>query len=97
MQRVVKTLVGMRDRWLSRVKARSNILSDLSCGLDAYTHRQADVYWSLAISFVDLWAPELRKSNIKIDWPSEVADRAATVDAAPISKTSNLLNLLKAA
>jgi hypothetical protein len=59
---------------------------DISRGLDAYAHRQADVYWSLAVSFVTLWSPELRKSNITVDWPPEVAEHAATVDAPPERK-----------
>jgi hypothetical protein len=87
MRRAVTTHVGTRDRWLSRVNARSDVSKDIFHGLNAYAHRQADIYWSLAISFISLWSPELRKNNISVDWPSELAEHAATVDALPERKS----------
>jgi hypothetical protein len=60
---------------------------DISRGLDAYAHRQADIYRSLAISFVKLWSPELRENSITVEWPSELAELAATVDALPVRKS----------
>jgi hypothetical protein len=87
MRRVITTHVGTRNRWVSRVNARSDLPTDISRGLDAYAHRQANIYWTLAISFVNLWSPELRKNHITIDWPLEVAEHAATVEAVPERKS----------
>jgi hypothetical protein len=87
MRRVVTTHLGTRDQWLERVNAHSGVSMDISRGLDAYAHRQADIYSSLAISFVNLWSPELRKNGITIDWPFELAELAATVDALPERKS----------
>jgi hypothetical protein len=86
MRRTIATHIGTRDRWLSRLNARSDVSMDISRGLDAYAHRQADTYYSLAVHFVTLWSPELRKNGITIDWPSELAEHAATVDALPERK-----------
>ena len=88
MRRVVTAHIGTRNLWLSRVNTRSDLKMDISRGLDAYAYRQADIYWSMAISFVKLWAPELRKNGITVDWPSEVKELAATVDALPERKSS---------
>jgi hypothetical protein len=52
-----------------------------------YAHRQADIYWSLAVSFVNIWSLELRKNNITVDWLPDVADHAATVVALPEQKS----------
>lgn len=87
MRRVVTTHVRTRDIWRSRINARSDVLTDISRGLDAYAHRQADTYWSMANSFVNLWSPELKKNNITVKWPSEVAKQAATVEALPERKS----------
>jgi hypothetical protein len=87
MRRVVATHIGTRDRWVSRVSARSDVPIDIIRGLDAYAHRQANVYESLAISFVNLWSPELRKNNISVDWPSELAEHAKPVDVPPKRKS----------
>ncbi|KAF8469356.1 hypothetical protein DFH94DRAFT_685311 [Russula ochroleuca] len=67
MQHVIKTYLGMRDRWLSRLNA--------------------DIYWSLALSFVNLWSPELWKNKISVDWPPELAEHTATVDPPPERKS----------
>jgi hypothetical protein len=83
MRRTVTTHVGMHNQWLRRVNAHSDISADISRGLDAYAHRQANIYGLLATSFVTLWSPELRKNNISVDWPSELEEHAATVDAPP--------------
>jgi hypothetical protein len=83
MRRVVTTHVRTRDRWQSRVNVRSDVSSDISRGLDAYAHRQADIYWSLAVSFINIWSPELKKNNIIVNWPSELAEQAATAEAIP--------------
>jgi hypothetical protein len=87
MRRVVTTHIGTRDRWLRRVNARSDVPIDITRGLDAYAHRQADIYLSLATSFINLWSPELRKNGITVDWPSELAEDAATVEALPERKS----------
>jgi hypothetical protein len=60
---------------------------DICRCLDAYAHRQADIYWSLTISFVKPWSPELRKNSITIDWPSELAELAAIIHAIPERKS----------
>jgi hypothetical protein len=87
MRRTVVTHIATRDRWLSRITSRSDVSSEISQGLDAYARRQANVYHSLAISFVDLWSPELRKNKITVDWPPELAGHAAEVDALPERKS----------
>jgi hypothetical protein len=87
MRRAVATHIATRDRWLSRINARSDVLTDISRGLDAYARRQADIYYSLAVSFIDLWSPMLRENNITVDWPAELAEHAATVDARPERKS----------
>jgi hypothetical protein len=87
MRRVVTTHVRTRDRWQSRVNVRSDVSSDISRGLDAYAHRQADIYWSLAVSFINIWSPELKKNNIIVNWPSELAEQAATAEAIPERKS----------
>jgi hypothetical protein len=87
MQCAVTTHIGTCNRWLSRVNGRSDVSVDISHGLDTYTHCQADIYYSLAVSFVDLWSPELRKNNITVDWPLELAEYVATVDALPEQKS----------
>lgn len=87
MRRVVATHIATRDQWLLQLNSRSDVSSDISRGLDAYARRQADIYHSLAISFVDLWSPELRKNKIKVDWPQELAGHAAKVDANPERKS----------
>lgn len=87
MRRAVVTHIGTRDQWLSRLNTRSDVSTDIFRGLDAYAHRQADVYHSLAVSFVDIWSPELRKNKLNVDWPPELADHAATVGALPERKS----------
>ena len=87
MRRAITTHVRMHDRWVARINARSDVSIDISRGLDAYAHRQADIYWSLAVSFVDLWSPELQENGIAVNWPLEVADYAATVKALPKRKS----------
>ena len=54
MQHTITAHIGTRDQWLSCVNARSDVSTDINRGLDAYVHRQADIYWSLAVSFVDI-------------------------------------------
>jgi hypothetical protein len=87
MQHVIKTYLGMRDRWLSRLNVRSDVSVDVLHGLDTYMHRQADIYWSLALSFVNLWSPELWKNKISVDWLPELAEHTATVDPPPERKS----------
>lgn len=80
MQRVITTHLAMQDRWLSRLNAHSDVPMEVFCGLDAYAHRQADIHQSLALSFIELWSPELQKNEISVDWPLELAEHTATVD-----------------
>lgn len=87
MRRTITAHIGTHDQWLSRVNARSDVSTDINHRLDVYAHRQADIYWSLAVSFVNIWSPELRKNNITVDWLPDVADHAATVVALPERKS----------
>lgn len=82
------THVGRCNQWLLHINAHSDISMDISRGLDTYAHCQADIYWSLAISFVTLWSPELQKNNISVDWRSELTEHVATADAVPKQKSS---------
>lgn len=83
MQRTVATHIGTHKRWLLQLNKRSDLPTDISRGLDAYACCQADTYYSLAVSFVDIWSPVLRENKITVNWPSELAEHAATVDAVP--------------
>ena len=83
MRRTVATHIGTRKRWLLQLNKRSDLPTDISRGLDAYACRQADTYYSLAVSFVDIWSPVLLENKITVNWPSELAEHAATVDAVP--------------
>ena len=87
MRRTVATHIRTRDLWLSRLDMRSDISTDISRGLNAYAHRQADIYYSLAISLINLWSPELKKNKITVDWPSELAEHAARAEAEPERKS----------
>jgi hypothetical protein len=87
MRRTVATHIGTRNRWLSRLNTRSDLSTDISRGVDAYACRQADIYYSLAVSFVDIWSPVLRENGITVNWPPELAERAATVNAVPERKS----------
>ena len=87
MRRTVTTHIGTHDLWLSRLHTRSDVSPDVLRGLNAYAHRQADIYYTLAVSFIKIWSPELQKNNITVEWPSELAELAARAEAIPERKS----------
>ena len=73
MRRVVVYLEWKSRSWSEKVGVRSSSCTpDIQRGLDAYAHKQANVYREVAMSFAGQWLPYLKACGFKIKWATEV-------------------------
>ena len=78
MRRVVAYLDWKASWWRAQGSRRDDVRADITDGLTAYAHQQADLMHKLAESFAALWYPVLVAEGISIEWPEHYITYAQT-------------------
>jgi hypothetical protein len=95
MRRVVVYLDWKALWWRTQGSRRDDVRADITDGLGAYAHRQADLMHRLAESFAALWYPVLSAEGITIEWPEYYVTYAQ--DHPPKVRTSRRTATLQTA
>ena len=73
--------------WLSlrfeQAKSQHPPSADVQHGFEAYAHHQANIYWTLIISFVNQWRKTLVSYSFSPPWLSQYASAADPVSSGP--------------
>jgi hypothetical protein len=64
--------------WRVQGSRRDDVHADITDGLTAYAHQQADLMQKLVESFAALWYPVLIAEGISIEWPEHYITYAQT-------------------
>lgn len=72
MRRVLVFLEWKAQWWLGEVPRRDNVRRDIADGINAYTHRQSELFRGLARSFLSLWYPIITGAGLQTsEWPQQ--------------------------